>query len=142
MKKRSSGHTATDLAVLLGILGILAAFAYPRYETLRAETRKALVRSLGSNVQVSAQVAHLTWIIQDQPSTIDYNNNTIMMLNGYPDEASIDDTLASFAGFEYLVGAIANFRKIDAAEPDACAVSYAEANSISGPSIDILTSGC
>ena len=142
MSKRFSGHTATDLAVLLGILGILAALAYPRYEALRAETRKALVRSLGSNVQVSAQVAHLTWIIQNEPPTIEYNDQVIDMLNGYPDAASIAATLANFVGFEHLVGAAANFRKIDAREPDACKVSYAHDSADSSPLIDILTSGC
>lgn len=142
MKKRFAGYTFTDLAILVAIFGILAAFAYPRYSALRSETKKALVRSLGTNVQVSAQVAHLLWIVQDEPTTIDYNNQTITMRNGYPDESSIDDSLATFSGFQFLNDVTANFRKIDASAPETCMVSYAGAAMGSSPIIDILTSGC
>ena len=137
-----AGYAATELAILLAIMGILAAFAYPRYAALRAETKKALVHSLASNVQVSAQVAHLTWIVQDAPTEIIYNDRTIAMLYGYPDKASIGYTLASFPGFELIHAATTDFRKTDAASPDLCRVSYAEAAAHSSPSIDVLTSGC
>lgn len=142
MRKQTRGSSATELAVLIGILGLVAAVGYPRYAALKSETNKALVRSLGNNIQVSAQVAHLQWIIQDKPATIRMEDQTIGMLNGYPEEASIEAILLDFNGFEVIKAATTNFRKIDASVPGSCMVTYAQAAAGSSPIIDALTSGC
>lgn len=142
MRNAVKGYTLTDLAILVGILGIMTSFAYPRYAALKSETKKALVRSLGNNVHVSAQVTHLLWITEDEPATIVMDNRNIDMVNGYPDQASIDDALANFSGFQFENAVTARFTKIDAPVPNACMVSYADAALGASPSIDVLVSGC
>jgi len=50
-------------------------------------------------------------LFQDNAATITMNGQTITMLNGYPDEASIDDALQDYTGFSYTDSSTARFKK-------------------------------
>ncbi len=64
---------------------------------------------------------------------------TITMLNGYPNLATIDDTLVDFTGFSYapLTGV---FDTTGAA--GVCTVTYTEAAPGGSPTIDVLLTAC
>lgn len=142
MKRAAKGFAATELAVLIGILGIVGGYAYPRYVALEAEVQRSLVWNLGSNIRSSAHMAHFQWLALGRPASIEFEGRSIAMVNGYPDETSIDDTLTDLSGFEVDTDAIANFRKIDASTPDSCMVGYANATVDALPTIRVITSGC
>lgn len=142
MSKPAKGFTLIELLVTVGILGIMAAMAYPRFVMIEVEARKALVKSLGGAVSSAAQQAHYLWILQDHPATISMEGQSITMLNGYPDEASIDDTLIDYSGFQYNNAVVARFRKIGALAPNTCMVTYADAVAGSRPAVTVYTSGC
>jgi len=142
MNKAVGGFTLLELVVLITILGILAAFAMPRFVMLETEARKALVTSLGGSVHASAQLAHLLWIVQGKPVTVDMEGQAITMLNGYPDESSIDDTLMDYSGFKFQNAATARFRRQDAPQPNTCMVTYADATAGARPAVTAFTSGC
>lgn len=143
MNKPVRGFTIMELVVVISCIGILATFAYPRFAMVEVEARKALVTSLGGSVNSAATQAHLLWILKDRPATVDMEGQTITILNGYPDEASIDDTLMDYSGFQFKVNpAPSRFRRLDATQPNNCMVTYEEANAGSRPAVVAYTSGC
>ncbi len=93
MNKAVSGFTLIELVVVITILGILAAFTFSRFVSLEGEARTTAVDALRGSVHAAAAQAHSMSLFQDNSATITMNGQTITMLNGYPDEASIDDAL-------------------------------------------------
>ena len=142
MKRAAHGFTLVELIIAIGILAILAAWAFPRMVAMETEARKALVLSMRGAVQSSANLAHSLWIARGRPATIDMEGQTITMINGYPAEGSIDDTLMDYSGFQFVNAVTARFRKQGAPQPNTCMVTYADANPGSKPAITAFTSGC
>ncbi len=111
MNKAMSGFTLIELVVVITILGILAAFTFSRFVSLEGEAHKAAVDALGASIRSAASQAHSMSLFQDNAATITMNGQTITMLNGYPDEASIDDALQDYTGFSYTDSSTARFKK-------------------------------
>ncbi len=142
MGKAQKGFTLIELVVVITILGILAAFAFPRFASLDVEARKTAVNALGGSVRSAAAQAHSMSLFQDNAATITMNGQIITMLNGYPDEASIDNALQDFTGFQYIPAAVVKFQKIGAPSPGTCKVTYADALVGAMPVITVVTAGC
>jgi MSHA pilin protein MshA len=143
---RRGGFTLIELIVVITILGILAAFAVPRFATLELEARSAAATALAGSLRANVALAHALWLAQGQPDAIVIDGRPIVMSNGYPTAASIDDTLASLDGFIYRGDATGGlFSKTGAsasAMPD-CGVSYVAAAAMgTAPDVDLATDGC
>ena len=128
--------------IVITVLGILAAFAFPHFASQEVEARKAAVNGLGGSVRSATAQAHSMSLFQGNSATITMNGQTITMLNGYPNEASIDNTLQDYTGFQYIDAVVAKFRKTGAASPETCMVTYADAAVGAPPVITVLTAGC
>jgi len=141
---RSSGFTLIELVVVITILGILAAFAIPRFVSLEGEARTAATQGLAGSVRSASALAHGMWLAQSSPLTVDMEGNTITMTNGYPDADDADDTLADFTGYTYAVaGATGTWTKTGATTPANCIVSYTEpAAPGNAPAIVVDVTGC
>jgi MSHA pilin protein MshA len=142
MNSTSRGFTVMELVVVISCIGVLAAFAYPRFALVEVEARKALVSSLGGSVNAAAQEAHYLWLLQGQPANVSMQGQTINMVNGYPNETSIDNTLMDYSGFQFQNATTARFRRQDAPQPNFCMVTYADAVAPARPAITVDTSGC
>jgi MSHA pilin protein MshA len=120
---RQSGFTLIELVVVITILGILAAFAVPRFAALDQQARIAARDALAGSVRSGAALAHAMWLAQGQPATITMEGQVITLTNGYPNLATIDDTIADLpsTGFTYP----ANNGIFRRASPTTCTVTYA-----------------
>ncbi len=142
MNKAVSGFTLIEIVIVIVIVGILAAFAYPRFASMDAEARKAAVEALGGSVRDATARARSQALARGSPATITMEGQTITMLNGYPDEASIDNTLQDYTGFQFINAVDARFRRQDASQPNTCMVTYADAVAGAPPVITVITTGC
>ena len=141
--KRQGGFTLIELVVVIALLGILAAFAIPRFASLEREARAATTQGLSGSVRSAAAMAHGLFLATGS-SPVNMEGNAIVLVNGYPDAATISDTLADATGFTVSVDDPAagqtTFTKDGAS--GACEVVYTEAAANNPPTIGVDTSGC
>ena len=140
---KQHGFTLIELVVVITILGILAAFAIPRFASLETEARIAAIQGLAGSVRSSAALAHSLSLTQNNPPTVNVEGNLINMTNGYPVGADIDDTLADFTGFTFAEAAgTGTFTRPGSPTPADCSVAYTTAVAGFAPAIVVDVSGC
>jgi len=145
-KASQSGFTLIELVVVIVILGVLAAFAVPRFMGLETQARVAALRGLQGSVKSAATLAHSSQIAQGLAAntTIVVEGTNITMLNGYPTLASIDNLVTDTTnnGFAYAA-ATGTFTKTGAPTPANCSFTYTAATATVPPVISQPTiTGC
>ena len=137
------GFTLIELVVVITILGILAAFAIPRFASLETEARIAAIQGLAGSVRSSAALAHSLSLTQNSPPTVSMEGNVINISNGYPVAADIDDTLADYTGYAFAEAAgTGTFTRPGSPTPANCSVAYTTALADNAPLIVVDVSGC
>ena len=143
LNRKQAGFTLIELVVVITILGILAAFAIPRFASLEREARIGAIQGLAGSVRSSAALAHSLWLTQNAPATVLVEGNVVNISDGYPVAADIDDTLADFTGFDFSsAGGTATFTRPAAPTPANCSVTYNDAVTPSSPVIAVDVTGC
>jgi len=142
MYSKSQGFTLIELVVVIALLGILAAFAIPRFVGLEREARTAATLGISGSIRSAAALAHSVWLSQGvNPIVIE--GNSINLTEGYPDASDIAATLADMTGFSVTVNGTADqavFTKDGAG--GSCEVAYNDALASSAPIINVDVSGC
>lgn len=138
MDKRTAqkGFTLIELVVVITILGILAAFAIPRFASLEVEARKATVEGMAGSLRSGAALAHALWLAQGQPATVTMEGQPITIIRGYPNNATIENTIVDTTGFAMTnAGGGRRFTKLNGAGTPiaACYVTYIQPASANVP---------
>jgi MSHA pilin protein MshA len=143
MDKAVKGFTLIELVVVITILGILAAFAFPRFAALETEARAATVNGLAGSLRAANALAHSLSLVQGGPTEVTMEGNTIDMTFGYPDNDEIHLTLTEYTGFTRAAGPPVSFTPSGVAVAANCQVTYAEAAAAgSTPTITAVTTDC
>lgn len=84
------GFTLIELVVVIVILGILAAFAVPRFARLDGQARMASVRALEGSLRSASALTHGLWLAQGtNPTSVAVEGATVQMtVAGYPTAAA------------------------------------------------------
>ena len=144
MDKAQKGFTLIELVVVITILGILAAFAFPRFAALEVEARKATINGLAGSVRSAASLAHSMDLVSTAPVVME--GVTITMQGGYPEgnATGITATMQDITGFTGTytgaAGAWQVVYEIDGAGA-ACDVTYLE-NAAAAPTITLDVTTC
>jgi len=139
---RRAGFTLTEVIVVIALLGVLAAFAVPRFSGLEKDARVTTTLAVSGNVMGATAMAHSLWRAQSLQAVV-MEGNVIDMTHGYPDARSVGDAIADLNGFQVAVnsaGSQAIFSKSGAGSH--CGVTYNDAQPDQIPVIVTDVSGC
>jgi len=141
MNKATKGFTLIELVVVITILGILAAFAIPRFANLETEARIAAVQGLAGSVRSGATLAHSLSLAKGlaPADPVDMEGTAVAMANRYPTAAAIQATLVDTTGFDFAGGV---FEKQGATDPAECSVTYVAPAAGESPTITVNVDQC
>lgn len=84
--KKQSGFTLIELIMVIVILGVLSAFALPRFADLGTEARVANLKGLAGALKSAANIAHAKQLVAGTASggDVTLDGVDIKMVAGYP----------------------------------------------------------
>jgi len=151
-KTQQRGFTLIELVVVIVILGILAAFAVPRFMGMEGDARAATVKNLAGTLRASSTMGHAKCLAQGcaTGAVIPFENTSITINNSYPDSTTIINTIqgavpavgttpASMPGWTVTPGNPVRFRKDGGGNN--CYVEYLNAANVNTPPVIRFQSG-
>lgn len=145
--KKQAGFTLIELIMVIVILGVLSAFALPRFADLGGNARAASVQGAAGAIRSSANIVHAQFLAAGDSSatSVVLQGETIALVNGYP---TVDSILvaAQISATDYDLAAAGTspmtITPKGAATPATCQVTYVNAAANSAPVITFPATGC
>ena len=151
---RNRGFTLIELVVVITILGILAAFAVPKFIALDGQARAATINGLAGSVRSAAALARGLAMATGASASVSMEGTTVNLVNNYPDSSltgiagSINSNNGAAGDFTFTAGPTAStgpatWTKNGAQTPATCVVNYTPpAAAGAAPVVTVNTAGC
>ena len=142
--REARGFTLIELVVVITILGILAAFAIPKFIALDTQARAATVNALAGTVRSAAALARSLGMATGNPASVTMEGSPVAMLNNYPDSPTggISNAVNVSADFTYAPATGIWTRNNNGVAVPNCLVTYTLATATSAAQVASTTTGC
>ena len=148
------GFTLIELVIVIVILGILSAFALPRFANLGSDARVATLEALEGAMRSAAGTAHTLAIVENKldcgTHTVEMGGETVNMRCGYPctHPSGIGRAIDATGNYSFDGGNCSgelghvDIRITDAPDPANCKIRYISARKDRQYQVALTKSGC
>ena len=152
--KKQAGFTLIELIMVIVILGVLSAFALPKFADFGSDARTASLQALAGALRATAGISHAQQLADGASlgTSITLEGATITMVNGYPTADAAGITLAAQVSSDFTpdTGGNSGGDTLTYTLQTSCTVSYTAATAASdntapitgSPAVTITSSGC